>query len=135
MRAVFDIEADNLLEGITKIHCLCYTDVDTNLSGSFTAYEDITKFVMQNDLTLIGHNCVRYDLPALNKILGIECKAKLVDTLPLSWTLFPQHFEHGLEAWGERLGIPKPPISDWRGLTDDEQLIIDYYEELNRDGI
>lgn len=120
MRAVFDIEADGLLNEVdqsrnaTKIHCLCWYDIDTHQSGSFTNYADIINFVKQSDLTLIGHKIITYDIPVLEKILGIKINARLVDTLILSWTLYPLRHEHGLEVWGEEFGIEKPPIVDWK---------------------
>ncbi len=114
MKIVFDIESDGLMENVTKIHCLCYYNITENVSGSLTSYEEIIKFLMQEDLTLIGHNVICYDIPVLNKILGIKIKAELIDTLPLSWVLYPQYKKHGLEAWGEIFGIPKPEISEWK---------------------
>lgn len=61
------------------------------------------------------HNVVRFDVPVFERILGIKIKAKLVDTLPLSWTLFPERDQkkHGLGSWGEEFGIPKPAVEDW----------------------
>ncbi len=48
------------------------------------------------------------------KLLGIKINARIIDTLGLSWTLYPNRFEHGLGEWGEDLGIAKPPIVDWK---------------------
>jgi len=103
MIAVVDIEADELLDKVSKIHCLCYYDTVTGISKSLTGYQEMRDFIMQKDLVMIGHNIVRYDVPVMNKILEIKVKATLVDTLPLSWTLYSQYLptEHSLEDWGE----------------------------------
>ncbi len=115
---VFDIEADGLLETITKIHCLCYSD-DSGDIHSLTDYNSIKDFLSNADV-LIAHNCVRYDIPALELILGIRIKAQLVDTLALSWYLEPERNVHGLEEWGDEFKVPKPPINDWQNLTVEE---------------
>lgn len=65
---------------------------------------------------VVGHNLIRWDRPNLERILGIKIKAKFVDTLALSWTLFPELNRHGLEEWGEIFGIKKPKIHDWSTL-------------------
>lgn len=69
---------------------------------------------------LIGHNIIRWDIPNLERVLGIKIKAKLVDTLALSWYLYPQRLKHGLEVWGEHYGISKPFIADWENQTQAE---------------
>lgn len=122
MRAIFDIEADGLLDTITKIHCLCYYDYDTKESSSLTSYQDIIDFVTQDDLTLIGHKIITYDIPALEKVLNIKIKARLIDTLALSWYLSPDRNKHGLEEWGQDFGIIKPGIADWSNLSIEEYL-------------
>lgn len=114
---VFDLEADDLLDGITKIHCVSYTEDGENYH-SVTNYEGMRKLFSEETI-LICHNVVRYDKRALEKILGIKIKAKLYDTLAMSWVFEPSRGprEHGLEAWGETFGIPKPPVEDWKNLT------------------
>lgn len=79
------------------------------------------KFLESADI-LIGHNIVRFDIVVLERLLGIKIKAKLVDTLALSWYLFPKRKRdrHGLAWWGEDLGVEKPKIDDWEGLTYSE---------------
>jgi DNA polymerase family A len=69
---------------------------------------------------LIGHNICRFDIPVLEKILGIKIKAKLYDTLPMSWVMNTERQLHGLESFGEDFGVPKPVVTDWVGLTYEE---------------
>ena len=76
---------------------------------------------LTSDDVLIGHNIIRYDIPVLERLLSIKIKAQLIDTLALSWYLFP-NIKHGLAHWGERFGIPKPKVNDWEGLSHHEYL-------------
>jgi DNA polymerase I-like protein with 3'-5' exonuclease and polymerase domains len=112
---VIDIETDNLLDNITKIHCLYWYNTASKEHGSITEYSEIIKF-LNTASTLIGHNCVQYDVPALEKVLSIKVKCRLIDTLGLSWTLFPQENKHSLEHWGENFNIQKVQIDNWDNL-------------------
>lgn len=123
---VFDIETDGLLDEATKIHCLSYVRVGTNEVKSLTDYETIKKFFTQEDLTLIGHHIIMYDIPVAEKILGIKISPKrVVDTLGVSWYLNSSEdssFKHGLEQYGEKFGVPKPEIKDWENLSIEEYI-------------
>lgn len=131
---VFDIETDGLYDEVTKIHCLSYVRVGTTDVKSITDYSRIEQFFKQNDLTLIGHNIIMYDIPTVKKILGIEVDPKrVVDTLGISWYLNSSKdssYKHGLEYYGERFGIPKPKIQDFVGLSEDDIEIMDYFESI-----
>ena len=116
---VFDLEADNLLPGITKIHCLSYSEVSGKLVGTLYDQQEIEQF-FSHDYLYIGHHIVGYDFKALNKIYGIRRPKHFFDTLPWSWYLFPDRAEHGLESWGEDFGVPKPKIDNWQDLTIEE---------------
>jgi DNA polymerase III alpha subunit (gram-positive type) len=74
------------------------------------------KFFEEADV-LVGHNIVMFDVVAVERVLGIKIKAKLVDTLALSWYLNYDRMKHGLESYGEDYGVPKPVIKDWHSLT------------------
>jgi DNA polymerase I-like protein with 3'-5' exonuclease and polymerase domains len=76
-------------------------------------------FFEQSD-TLIGHNIIRFDIPVVNKVLGIKVKAKLVDTLALSWYVNHTKPKHGLETYGEYYNVKKPEVTDWVNLTQEE---------------
>lgn len=115
--AVFDIETDGL--NANKIHCLV-ASIDGEIRRT-TSYDKMREFLTTFDV-LIGHNIQRFDIPQLEKLLGIEVKARFVDTLALSWYLEPKRIRHGLEWWGEEFGIPKPVITDWESLTPEDYL-------------
>lgn len=112
---VFDIETDGI--NPSKIHCLSYWNGKT--VKSLSDYKDIKKWILSQK-ELIGHNIIRYDIPVLEKLLGIKIKANLIDTLAISWYLYPNKIKHGLESWGEYYGVPKPKITDWENLTLEE---------------
>ncbi len=119
---VFDIEADGLLEDATRIHCLSYTNLSSGASATLISLNDIKDFIENADV-LIGHNIVRYDIPLLNRLVAqTSNKTKLVDTLPLSWYLYPERNLHGLNSWGIDFGVPKPPIDDWENLSQEEYI-------------
>lgn len=118
--ALYDIETDGLHDEITKIHCVVYTNDGENFT-ELTDYDAMRDFFL-NESNLIGHDIVRYDIRAAEKILGIKIKAKLYDTLPLSWYLNHDRLKHGLEGFGVDYGIPKPKVDDWKGLTVEEYL-------------
>lgn len=71
---------------------------------------------------LVGHNIQRFDIPVVERLLGIKVKAFLIDTMALSWYLEPSRATHGLEDYGEEFGVPKPKVTDWEGLTTEEYI-------------
>ena len=110
---VFDIECDGL--NPTKIHCLAKSATDKDEVSSVISYGEMVSS-LETEEVLVGHNIIRFDIPVCEKLLGLKTKAKLVDTLILSWYLEPDRSEHGLESWGETFGVPKPPVEDWENL-------------------
>lgn len=119
MALVFDIEADGLLDTITKIHCVSYKVVGEPQINTIYDYDEMRE-LFRSHKVFIGHNIVMYDVPALEKILGIKVEGKLIDTLALSWYLHHDRVRHGLESYGEDYGRPKPVIEDWSNLTPEE---------------
>lgn len=113
-----DIETDGL--DPTRIWCMSICNVLTSEIKTFTNYEDIRLFVSNSDINLAMHNGYCYDKPALEKILGVKVKCSIIDTLALSWYLYPKRTSHGLAAWGEDLGVAKPEIEDWENLSIQE---------------
>lgn len=117
--AVFDIEADGL--NPSKIWCLAVNDPKG--SRSTTSYSNMQKFFHKAKV-LVGHNIIRYDIPVVERILEIKFDRDVlfVDTLALSWYLYPERQLHGLEEWGEYFGVPKPVIKNWDDLPIEEYL-------------
>ena len=122
---IIDFESDGLVEQATKIWCMGISW--KNKEGkwqvkSTTDYDDMRKILTNPENTLACHNVVRFDVPLCEKILGIKVQASIIDSLGLSWYLYPEkgQGEHGLAAWGESFGVPKPKIDDWENLTVEE---------------
>lgn len=108
-----DIEANGLLDTVSKFHCMVLQNTSTKQWYVFKRGQEreLEKFLSKG-MTLIMHNGVGYDKPALNR-LGIKCDNKVIDTLMLSWYLEPKRPKHGLESYGDEFGVPKPPVYDW----------------------
>ena len=83
MRLIFDIESDNFIEKVTKIHCIVARDVDTDEVFCYRP-EDIKiglLFLQEAD-ELIGHNIIGYDIPVIKKLYpDWDFKGKVFDTL------------------------------------------------------
>ena len=112
-----DIESDGLLDEITKVHCASFAELNSNnqVDREFTETKDAAIIAMftNPDNTLIMHNGYGFDKPAIEKVYGVKVEATIIDTLFLSWYLYPLNIRHGLAWWGEELGVSKPEVEDW----------------------
>lgn len=131
---VFDIEADDLLDDVTTIHCVCISSLGSDHIQRFGPNE-IWKALdnLQSADEVIGHNILSYDLPALWKIckFRVSSTTKITDTLKLSKLCFPDlqmndfrssrkdvislAGQHGLKAWGIRLNCHKGDFGEEEG--------------------
>lgn len=66
---IFDIETNGLLDTVNKAHCIAIYDTEKESLNSYSK-ETLPKAVqmLEEADTLIGHNIVKYDLPALQKL-------------------------------------------------------------------
>lgn len=126
---ILDLEADALLDEVTKIHCICFSVYeDGKLLHEVEAltYPDmiysLERFEREG-IVLVGHNIKMYDIPVIKKILNYTYKGEVIDSLPISWYLFPSRPEHGLESWGVTVGVAKPVIEDWKEGTLESYLV------------
>lgn len=122
---VIDAESNGLVPESTKIWCMGigWQNKEGNwVVKSTTNYDDMRKVLGNPENTVVCHNLIRFDVPLYEKHLGIKVQASLVDSLGLSWYLYPERgqAEHGLAVWGEYFGVPKPKIDDWDNLTVEE---------------
>ena len=97
MQLVFDIEADNFLDKLTKIHCIVTKDVKT---GEMVSYrpdqiDDAIK-ALENADEIIGHNVIGYDVPAIQKLYFKFKPKKVTDTLVLSRLIWPNIKDKGV---------------------------------------
>jgi DNA polymerase I len=144
-RFAFDLEADNLADVATKIHCIVIADLDSDKIDEYgpdqiaAALEHLARADY-----LVGHNIVGYDLPLLRRLHNWTPApgCTVVDTLVASRLILP-HIDdlddktaamgdpalgklrgrYSIEAWGARLGLPKigADIEDWSVWTPEMQ--------------
>lgn len=122
---VSDVEADGLLDEATKLHvisCELASGKRVDIIGDdFKVIRKFIKHHLDNEIPVIGHNFICYDIPLLEKITGYDLsKLMVIDTLILSWYLNIDREKHGLDSFHEDYGIKKPPITDWVGLSYEE---------------
>ncbi|UTQ80046.1 DNA-directed DNA polymerase [Erwinia phage Stepyanka] len=98
---VTDIEANNLLEKVTKFHCGVIgeagslTKNDWFRPGDFSGYLDMLEAEVERDGLIVFHNGHKYDAPALTKLaklllnreFHLPCR-NVLDTLVLSRLLY-----------------------------------------------
>ena len=107
MDLVFDIETDGLDHN--KIWCIVAKEVNEDKFHIYQPHniEQGIRFLEKAD-TLIGHNIIGFDIPAMEKYYNFKSNAKIVDTLVMSRLFNPaQEKGHSLEVWGLKLGYPK----------------------------
>tara|TARA_R110000868_G_scaffold177798_3_gene416919 strand:+ start:1019 stop:2968 length:1950 start_codon:yes stop_codon:yes gene_type:complete len=132
---IADLEANGLVEeengktAANRIWCLSFCDVKDRIVKSITDMNVIKKFFEQENAIIIMHHGLGYDIRLVEKLLNFKVKAEIIDTLGLSWSLFPDRNLHGLEAWGDVFSIPKPPIIDW----NNEKLLPEYINRCQED--
>lgn len=116
---VVDIETDGLVS--TKIHVMSIGTKDDDGNWVITStkdYDEMRDFLSNSDNVIIGHNFKSFDAVELERVLDVEIKADIIDTLALSWYIFPERKgSYGLASFGEDYGVPKPKIDDWEGLS------------------
>jgi len=81
-------------------------------------YQEMKEFFLDDTITRVGHNITLYDERMAAKLLGVSPRGKIIDTLALSWYLYPERTKHGLEEWGKEFGIHKVQIDDWNNLSN-----------------
>jgi len=117
---VTDTETDGFTYEATKLHVLGYTEDGENVHTTHD-YDEMREFFSQKDVMFVCHNAVRFDLVVVNRLLGLSLTFdRIVDTLALSWYLEFQEPEHNLDYWGQKLGVAKPKIEDWKNLTPEQ---------------
>ena len=134
---VYDIEADNLLPGLTKLHCIVTRDIDDPIE-SYDRYHTpdglrMGIWSLEKADRIIAHNQIGYDLEAISKLYPNFKRPpweRVVDTLVLSRLAYPdRHGGHSLKAWAEYLSkrgdidVPeKYFISDWSNQSIEDYL-------------
>ncbi|GGD97948.1 DNA polymerase [Rhizobium anhuiense] len=153
---IFDCETDGLLDTLTRVHSLVMRDPSSGFTISATPNEYgsddptiITDWTVEEALhalmnadVIIGHNIIKFDIPALQKVFPwFEPKGLIIDTLVCSrliWSDIADHDlkqvrkgypgklvgSHSLKAWGYRLGVLKGEFgetTDWHYWSPEMQ--------------
>lgn len=151
MNLVFDIETNGLLDNVSTIHCIGIYDLDNHETHIFNDKggdkAPITRGItmLEEADSIIGHNVIGFDCPAIQKIYPFfKPQGMVVDTLIMSrcyhanlleldqkrrWPEMPAKLygSHSLKAYGYRLGENKAEIeTDW---SDWSQEMEDYMEQ------
>lgn len=133
MKSVFigDLEANGLLDTVTKIHCGVFKNIHTGEKFKFRPHQikEMLSFLDTVDV-LIFHNGIKYDWPLLEKLHNYTFKGQRVDTVVMSRLLNPKRIvpfncpnkkagPHSVEAWGWRVGRGKPEHNDWEVFSEE----------------
>jgi len=108
-RARFDIEADGLLDTITKVHVLKVRIKGEGVMHTFTKHNMAAGLrLLDRCDEIVAHNGVAFDLMALWLVYKWKPKAQVVDTFLDCQLLYPDDQGYNsLASWGEKLGEPK----------------------------
>lgn len=110
---VSDIEGDNLLYGITTVHCGVILNPFT-LEEYVYEPSQVQEYLAQlsRSSVVVGHNFRGFDLLALAKLHRYRYPGFCFDTLILSRLLDPERLRHSLEGWGKQLKFYKGEYKD-----------------------
>ena len=117
-KIVFDIETNGLEP--TLIWCVAVREVSTAKELVFTSEVAFKDYFYSEQMEIIGHNIIGYDIPALKKLWNVDfTDKKVTDTLVMSRLSNPSRDGgHSLENWGAKLGCPKGEHNDWTVYTE-----------------
>ena len=134
-------EGDDVVLGAKRLHCIVLSEFRGDnivmFADSSAVANSINAFkpwlAQQENITLVAHNLLSADLVVFRNLLGIDFSVgpdtiggkpcTFIDTFTLSKRLNPDRpmayykgksvGQHGLKAWGVRLGVLKPEVEDW----------------------
>lgn len=131
MRVVADLEGNGFLQDITKIHCLCLIDIDTEEVYEYADIDgynsiDAGLLHLSNCSQVVFHFGEKYDLPVIEKLYpNWKRPPRTLDSFILARLMFPDRMaldrplvargelpsrlmgNHSLESYGYRLGVLK----------------------------
>jgi DNA polymerase-1 len=127
-----DIEANGLLDTVSKVWCVCLLNVITKEEVQCLTEAEFKAFQEKHpDAIFVGHNFLSYDAPVLNRLWNARIvSTRIVDTFVLSQVYNPSYPSpaglnpkgtpkeerkgpHSLKAWGLRLRYPKSSHEDF----------------------
>lgn len=113
---IFDIETNGFLFDLTKFH-VGVTRTDNDGIVSWTNPAEMCRYMSMYP-TIVGHNAIRYDVPALKMFVPNWKPTLVLDTLILSRLAYPDRTQHpaggnALADWGTFFGMPKGDHTDF----------------------
>lgn len=125
----FDLEANGLLDTVTKIHCGVFIEADSGAQHVFEGHQ-VKEMLAYMDTCkmLVAHNAIGYDFPLLKMLHNYDYKGIKIDTALMSRLQRPERKlpfncpdkgtrPHSLAAWGYRVGRGKVEHEDWETYT------------------
>ena len=121
-----DIETDGL--NPTVVWCIALQDVHDNQIITFhgDTLNLFKPFIESEAMTLVFHNGIAFDVPVLERLLGVVFDdgnynvIQIEDTLVMSQLDEPRREGgHSLANWGEILGFEKGEHDDWSKFSDE----------------
>lgn len=114
---IFDLEGDGFVRDLTKIHCLCIQDLDTEeIEVYYESPQQIKEGLLRlyNVDKIVGHNIIGYDIEAIRKLYPKWTYKSLDDTFLLSCILYPLRASHSIESYSSGLKVSN---ENWTCLT------------------
>jgi DNA polymerase I len=117
---ILDIETDGLRDECTEIFVTCVENTITSEAYTFRTAEEFKEWDSSEKI-YVGHNCIGFDAPVLNRLWGTRIGiSRLVDTFLLSMLYSPSlSGGHSLDAWGQRLRFPKLEFKDFTAYSEE----------------
>ena len=121
-----DIETDGL--NPTVIWCIALQDVHDNQIITFHGdpLNLFKPFIESEAMTLIFHNGIAFDVPVLERLLGIVFDDGNYNVIEIEDTLIMSQLDeprreggHSLANWGEIMGFEKGEHEDWSKFSDE----------------
>ena len=134
MKMVIDLETDNLLDKLTKVHCLGIYCIEQEKQLIYADQPGQTPIQVGIDLIkdscslAIMHNGVAFDNEVFKKLYNLDLTGKIYDTFLMSQLYMPDEQSHSLMAWGKRLGFEK---IDYKGGFESWSLEMQTYCEVD----
>ena len=121
-----DIETDGLNPSV--IWCIVVQDVHDNQIITFhgDSLNLFKPFIESEAMTLIFHNGIAFDVPVLERLLGIVFDDGNYNVIEIEDTLIMSQLDeprreggHSLANWGEIMGFEKGEHEDWSKFSDE----------------
>ena len=121
-----DIETDGL--NPTVIWCIALQDVHDNQIITFhgDTLNLFKPFIESEAMTLVFHNGIAFDVPVLERLLGIVFDDGNYNVIQIEDTLIMSQLDeprreggHSLANWGEIMGFEKGAYEDWSKFSDE----------------